>query len=317
MTKKSEPPKYIIVLGTTFSGSGAIFDYLVGRNDLDNPLKGEEYLLPILPNGLMDLEAAAGKAFDPATSEYHIMKFQEISEKLSNFWSNGPKKKELRKFAEIFHKNINQFTNEISSANYPMRILWRELFKTPLEKNLNRIKNLIGLEESIPPTRLLVSPKNLIEAVEKMHDNLFKTHSGNRPTILNQAGSGWNPIDSTKYFNDHKTILVTRDPRDQYLEIKQYKKGQSIMGFIDWYKEMQNRLKLISDENIFQVRFEDFVNNNSKYTKIICDYLKLSDKVSSSYRAELSKRNVHKFQKFKDQKEIRLIEDNLEEFIYD
>ena len=39
----------------------------------------------------MDLEAAAG-GFDPATSEYHIMKFQEISEKLSNFWSNGPKK---------------------------------------------------------------------------------------------------------------------------------------------------------------------------------------------------------------------------------
>ena len=36
MTKKLEPPKYIIVLGTTFSGSCAIFDYLVGRNDLDN-----------------------------------------------------------------------------------------------------------------------------------------------------------------------------------------------------------------------------------------------------------------------------------------
>ena len=48
-----------------------------------------------------------------------------------------------------------------------MRILWRELFKTPLEKNLNRIKNLIGLEESIPPTRLLVSPKNLIEGSRK------------------------------------------------------------------------------------------------------------------------------------------------------
>ena len=181
---------------------------------------------------------------------------------------------------------------------------------------MNRITKLLGLKELIPPTRLLVPQKKLVEAVEKMHDNLFKTHSGKRPTILNQAGSGWNPIDSTKYFDDRKTILVTRDPRDQYLEIKQYKKGQSIMGFIDWYKEMQNRLKLIDDENIFQLRFEDFVNHNTKYIKIICDYLKLSDKVSSNYRVELSKENVHKFRKYKDQKEIRLIEDNLKDFIY-
>ena len=313
--KKFDPPKYIIVLGTIYSGSSAIFDYLVGRNDLHNPLDGEEYLLPILPNGFMDLETAASKAFVPESSEYHIMKFQEISEKLSNFWSKGSKKKELIKFSKIFNKNINQLINEIVSADYPMKILWRELFKTPLEKNLSKIRNLIGMEESVPPTRLLVSQKRFVKAVEKMHDNLFKSNSGERPTILNQAGSGWNPIESTKYFDDHKIILITRDPRDQFLEIKKYKKGQSVMGFIDWYKEMQSRLKSINDENILQVRFEDFVNHNEKYIRI-CDYLKLSNKVSSNYRAELSKKNVYKFQNYKDHKEIRLIEDYLKDFIY-
>ena len=98
--KKFEPPNYIIVLGTIYSGSSAIFDYLVGRNDLYNPLEGEEYLLPILPNGFMDLETAAGKAFVPESSEYHIMKFQEISEKLSNLWSKDPKKKRTQKIFE-------------------------------------------------------------------------------------------------------------------------------------------------------------------------------------------------------------------------
>ena len=109
MIKKFEVPKYIIVLGTTYSGSGAIFDYLVGRNDLHNPLEGEEYLLPILPNGFMDLEAAAGKAFVPETSEYHIIKFREISEKLSNFWSNGPKKKNL----ENSQKNLTKISTNL------------------------------------------------------------------------------------------------------------------------------------------------------------------------------------------------------------
>ena len=64
MKNNSNDPQYIIVLGTTFSGSGAVFDYLNGRGDLYEPLFGQEYLLPILPNGLMTLEAISDKAFD-------------------------------------------------------------------------------------------------------------------------------------------------------------------------------------------------------------------------------------------------------------
>tara|TARA_B100000963_G_C22639753_1_gene679782 strand:- start:1580 stop:2527 length:948 start_codon:yes stop_codon:yes gene_type:complete len=310
----NKPPKFIIVLGTNYSGSGAVLDYLVGRGDLHNPLEKEEYLLPILPNGLMGLEAVTGKAFHSAICEYHLIKFQQISEKLSHFYSSGPKKKELKKFSKIFLKNVYQLIQEISCADYPMRITWRELLKTPFEKNLSRVKNLIGLKQTMPKTRLLVSQKKFLEAVKKMHDNLFQVYANNKPTILNQAGSGWNPIESTKYFNNHKTILITRDPRDQYLEIKHFKKGSSVIGFIDWYKEMQSRLKLINDENTLQIKFEDFVNNNKEYINIICDFLELSSSVKSSYNVELSKKNVYKFHRHKD-REIQLIENHLKDYI--
>ena len=52
-------PQYIIVLGTTYSGSGAVYDYLKGRDDLFDPLKGVEYQLPHMPNGLLSLEAVS------------------------------------------------------------------------------------------------------------------------------------------------------------------------------------------------------------------------------------------------------------------
>ena len=87
------------------------------------------------------------------------------------------------------------------------------------------------------------------------------------------------------------------------------------MGFIDWYKEMQKRLKLINDENILIVKFEDFVNYNEKYINKICDFLKLSSVVSSSYNVELSKKNVYKFRYHKDKKEIQLIENHLKDYI--
>lgn len=313
---KFETPNYVIVLGTTFSGSGAVFDYLKGRGDLYDPLEGEEYLLPILPNGLMALEAASEMAFDPATSEYCLKQFEYISNKLSNFWLNGPQKKKLKKFVPLFNKHISEFIKDISTANYPMRILWRELLKTPIEKNFNKIQNIFGIKQLNPQTRLLVTQKKFIEAVIKMHENLFSLNSDNRPIMLNQAGSGWNPTESTKYFKNHKILLITRDPRDQYLEISHFKKGYSIMGFIDWYKEMQNRLKMIRNENILKIRFEDFVNDNENYQNIICNFLKISNKVNSDYKVNLSKKNIGKFKDKENKNKIQLIENHLKDFLY-
>ena len=52
MTKDQIKSQYIIVLGTTYSGCGAIYDYLNNRGDLYEPLKGQEYELPQLVNVL-------------------------------------------------------------------------------------------------------------------------------------------------------------------------------------------------------------------------------------------------------------------------
>ena len=57
-----------------------------------------------------------------------------------------------------------------------------------------------------------------------MHNKIFQSNAEGRPILLDQGGSGWNPIESTKYFSNCRIVLVTRDPRDQYVEIKHYKK---------------------------------------------------------------------------------------------
>ena len=97
MKNNLNKPKYIIVLGTTFSGSRAVFDYLIGRGDIIDPLGGQEYLLPILPNGLMALESVSDKSFDPATAEYVLREFKSIADKLINYWTKMSKDKNLIK----------------------------------------------------------------------------------------------------------------------------------------------------------------------------------------------------------------------------
>ena len=131
--------QYLIVLGTTFSGSGAVFDYLNGRGDLYEPLFGQEYLLPILPNGLMTLEAVSDKAFDPAITEHALIQFEDIANKLMNYWARREDVR-LNKKLPLFKDAIEEIIDDISLADFPMRLLWRELKQSPTQRILNKIK---------------------------------------------------------------------------------------------------------------------------------------------------------------------------------
>ena len=315
MKNNLDNSKYIIVLGTTFSGSGAVFDYLNGRGDLYEPLFGQEYLLPILPNGLMTLEAVSGKAFDPATTEHALIQFEDIANKLMNYW-NRREDMRLNKKLPLFKEAIEEFIDDISLVNFPMRLLWRELKQSPIEHILGKLKKRLGLKKKDSQTRLLVSQKDLVTAAQKMHNKMFQLNAEGRPILLDQGGSGWNPIESTKYFTNCKIVLVTRDPRDQFVEIKHYKKATSVEGFIDWYKEMQRRLKLIDDPNILFIQFEDFVQKNQFFLNTLCNHMSLSSDISSNYRPDISQKNIGKFSKLLNKNELQIIESHLGEYIF-
>ena len=316
MENSLKKPKYITVLGTTFSGSGAIFDYLRGRGDLYNPLVDQEYPLSMLPNGFMSLEAISGKAFDPAITEYALIQFKFIADQLMNYWIKKTKDDDLKKKIPFFKKKIDQFIEDISFGDFPMRLFWRELMETPSQYIYDRLKTRIGFKKKEPKSRLIVSQKDLIIAAQKLHDSMFCLNSNNRPILLNQSGSGWNPTESTKYFKENKIVLVTRDPRDQFAELKQYKKAGSIEGFIEWYGEMQRRLKLINDPNILIIKFEDFVMNNEKSIKKLCEHTAISPDIKSTYQSNLSKKNICKFSNLVMQNEIEKIERVFKEYTF-
>ena len=315
---KKDPflPQYIIILGTTYSGSGAVYDYLKGREDLFDPLEGAEYQLPHMPNGLLSLEAVAGKGFHPPTADYVLSQFEIITDKLArsqSIWRYG------RSYATNlpeFKSAIKDFINEITLTDISMRLNWHRLFENPLKYIVSQLKNFTGIKEAVPKTRLIVSQNKLISASQKLHDKIFKIDPEKRPILLNQAGSGWNPIESTKYFLNNKVVLVTRDPRDQFFEIRKYKKAFFVKDFINWYKEMQRRLEQFKDTNLLQIRFEDFVYNNKNMIDVLCNHLSISPNNFSKYQAENSKKNIGKYKKLLNKDELYQIEHYLSEYIF-
>jgi hypothetical protein len=318
MNSKSNLVKYIIVLGTTYSGSGAVYDYLAGRGDLRDPLLGKEYQLPQMPNGLMSLEATTGPAFHPGTSDFVISQFQKTVKKLCRSgkpWRYGEGYNFL---LPSFERQIEEFINEICAANFPMRLTWQRLMKSqsPIRYFINLLNYKFNLSEKVPQSRLLVCQNDFIIAAQNFHNKLFQIEIDKRPILLNQAGSGWNPINSTKYFLNRKIVLITRDPRDQFAELKLFKKANSVKEFINWYKEMQIRLKHINNPLVMHIRFEDFVKNNKKMVQTLCNHVSITSNILSNYKPNSSKKNIGKYTEFLDQKEINDIETNLLEYIY-
>lgn len=307
-------PSYIIVLGTTYSGSGAVWDYLAGRGDLYDPLCGEEYQLPQVPHGLMSLEAAAGHAFHPASADFAVTMFEDIVTRLARpntKWSFG---KDYSQKIPSFNSAIKNFLDEIVVAHLPMHLDWHRLMQSPTNRFMFRLANWFGISNFPRMTRLLVSSRELVSAAQSMHDKLMKSCANGQPVILNQAGSGWNPIESTKYFRHRKVVLVSRDPRDQFAEMKKYKKASCVNGFIEWYLQMQRRLAQIEDPRLIKITFEDFVRNNENAKKKLVEHLIINKDFTSSYEAENSLSNIGKYRTSLSSREVGLINEKLSVF---
>ena len=218
----------------------------------------------------------------------------------------------------LFDKVVEQFIKDICAAKLPMQLHWHRTMQSQsaIKYFFSKLKNYLGFIKVAPDTRLLVSQEDFIIAAQKMHTELFRTETDKRPILLNQAGSGWNPIESTKYFLNQKVVLVTRDPRDQFAELKQFKKAARVEGFIDWYKEMQQRLRQTDNPILLRLRFEDFVNKYNEMVNVLCNHVSINHKTASSYEPNLSKKNIGKYKKILSQQEIDVIESNLSEYIY-
>ena len=192
MSNQSRLTEYIILLGTFYSGSGVVYDYLSGRGDLNDPLQGTEYQLPQMPNGLMTLEAITKKAFHPPTADFALNQFEKITKKLSQsetLWRYG---KDYASMIPLFDKVVEQFIKDICAAKLPMQLHWHRTMQSQsaIKYFFSKLKNYLGFIKVAPDTRLLVSQEDFIIAAQKMHTELFRTETDKRPILLNQAGSG-------------------------------------------------------------------------------------------------------------------------------
>ena len=98
----------------------------------------------------------------------------------------------------LFYSAIEEFIKSTSS-NISMNLNWHRLYQNPFLYIYKQIENYFSINKD-PKTRLLTSGEKIVANIQKLHKKLFLQQANGLPVLLNQAGSGWNPIESTKYF---------------------------------------------------------------------------------------------------------------------
>ena len=313
MNLKKTSTRFVITLGTFYSGAGAVYDFLSGRSDSYDPLNGEEYLLPQVPYGIMSLHASCGFFFSHPSAHLNIVKFKKIAYMLGRKNTKYNPGMGYADNVNEYYKLIDSYVDSLVVSSLPYNSHW-EWFTAPLFKRIyNRLKIVnkgYAQDKYLPAIGV-----DFIEKTRELHLKMFGVHD-KKFILLNQAGSGWNPVNSTDYFPNRKVILVVRDPRDQYCELKKYKNARSVSEYIGWYKEMMLRIESVDSDFIKIVRFEEFVERYNVVSDEVCDFLNIEKGLYSNYDPVASSKNIGIYKEFLDKDDLRLIERHLKEYFY-
>jgi len=320
--------KTVVIVSPGLSGAGAVSDYLLSRADFVSPFKKsvdykQDYEFRVVsdPFGIDHLYKSFYQNFSINNAAYAHSQFKKYIQNLKKLKDikSGEKiynddffynvEKYLKKIIKISYYGLPQHYR-ISMSNY-QKIIWK--LKNANKKNF--AQNTKFYEMIIP-----VEEKIFIKESKKLLLKILITHNRKQKknVVVDQGGNFWRPISSTKYYPDCKVIQVTRDPKGVFSSMKTRKSlsypGNDIRTFVNWYKEMNKKRSFIEEKNTLKIKFEDFILNHEYSTKRINKFLNLKN-YKAIFDLENSKKNLFKYKKNLNQKEIRFINSNLKQFI--
>lgn len=333
--------RIIVPMGYMGSGSSAITDLVSEFRDCQNEYKSYEYVLLHCPNGLFDLEDKLLIGNNAIRSDEAIRSFELQMKKLYNkkFWWVGNYQKVI---SPNFMNITNNYIKEIEEFNFPgywyiheevdTKMFFKLLIRKPLKVlSMNKIKFKKVLKYN---DGMRISYINDKDFYEKSHNYIYsiieEISKGKNNIILDQFLLPFNLFRVDNYFDDKlKAIVVERDPRDVFIINKYIWQQKQICvpfpldvnEFCEFYKKMRQSEKPCDSNKVLRIRFEDLVYDYDNKVKEIMAFLNFKEKdhinKKTRFIPEMSIKNTQLFRKSEYQKESKVIEEKLKEYLYD
>lgn len=333
--------RIIVPTGYMGSGSSAITDLISEFKDCANEHKSFEYVFLHCPNGLFDLEDNLLIGNNALKSDFSIRVFQEQMKKLYDrpFWWVGNYKKVV---GENFLNETNNYINSLvqfrlNSYWYPHeevngKMFLKLLVRKPIKiLTRNKLCNKKILKYNDGMLISYIKPEEFYNLSKKYIYNVLEMISNGKDNIiLDQLLLPFNLHRIENYFDERlRVIVVERDPRDVFI-LNKYIWGEKQIGvpfptdvneFCEYYKGMRESEKETNSNKVLRVKFEDLIYKYDDTLNKIMHFLEFSteDHINKKKRfnPEISIKNTQLFRKEIYKKEVEVIEEKLQKYLYD
>ncbi len=314
-------------MGTGYSGSSALYEFFQKTNLFYDPFPESNFSLTYDPGGLVDLEILIKDSFTVNKSKIAYERFIDLIEYYSKEKRGFDSGKNLSKHNRNLQYLLLNFLNNIIIMKYKGDTGYSQFKNNFFEKI--RIKILLKLNNLLKKKMnnqnklyLFCDHDHFQGEIKKLFFELFEKDNVNKKDIiLDQAGSIFNPKESTKFFSNPYNICVLRDPRDIYTELK--RKGYGYPGydveiFCNWYKLIMKKIDYTENEKLIFIHFEDFVFKKDLILKKIFSFLKIEFDINEKVQFDFirSENNVRQYENGLEKFELEYIENNLTNYLF-
>lgn len=323
------------------TGSSAITDFV---SEFDNvySFTDEEFRFIQDPDGISDLEFNLVECFNRHNSGHALKRYKRL---VDFYKGNIFGKKYSNFFGDNWEKYSYQYIDELTDFTFPgwwqydlydrgnwfyfrkrivNKILHKTLWRNKPELTLNTMKNEITYCSHPSEEKFLSSTRKYIF-------NLFNSViPGNYDIMMvDQLLPPMNLKRYLRYFNNNiQVVIVDRDPRDVFMLDKYFWKDgvipNDVVTFCKWYRYTREHRKHenINTSQIKFIQFEDLIYNYEDTTKVLSDWLGLSEdkhiRKKKLLNPDISIKNTQVWKKLPNvDSELEYIEKNLAEYLYD
>ncbi len=316
----------VSISGYNWSGSSAVMDLLKEYGET-RVIDAPEWYIIDQPDGIRDLAFHVLGTGTYLSSDVAVARFLRFVDAHDDY---------ARATGGQFSKLSSKYIQGIVQAQWDGHSSYDGFRLPPVGKALWKIRNYLGVGLSKATHRnvclvdrkmyLCVQPEKFYEKTKWYINQLLYAAGGGigKVNVVKQLFPANNPVPDFAFVDNPYAVLVDRDPRDIYALCKNLKVAcfpcQDVRAYVTYYKAWRMDRTWLGHPRVLRVQFEDLDYHYEETVKQIEAFLNIHDhKYPKRYfdpKTSIKTTKIYKkYPKLSD--EIRYIEDQLGEYLYD
>jgi len=320
---------YVDLSGYAFTGKHAVIDLMREVDKAHVPHFQFEFALLRIQGGILDLEHALCGSWSPIRSDAAIRRFRRI---VRRFGAKNDLARPRSWFEAVGWNYDDYYAGRFFelSDRYLTRLVqdrWRAPWPYPMadlsdgELFARKVKQKLRVPGAMDFDVVLSRPADFIEATREYLEAVLTSNVApdTETVVMHNAFEPFDPPRSIRMFHRAKSIVVDRDPRDNYVQGLWYKPvATGVDQFIRRYRTYRTATNYTPHPDVLRIRFEDLIFEYDATVGRIFSHVGIEPsrhvKARAHFDPDVSRKNVGLHRAHEDQPAIRAIERELGEF---